>query len=116
MKAPVGSRPGDRTLFCFITALALLAGSCVFSAGCDSAANPVAPTQYPTSTPPEPQKTSRVTTWPDGLWLEHNPAAPGVHVCRTQPRMYSDAAGQIVWTVEYYTVVAPDTCPAQPIE
>jgi hypothetical protein len=30
--------------------------------------------------------------------------------------MYSDSAGQIVWTVDYYTVVAPDTCPAQPIE
>jgi hypothetical protein len=33
MKAPVGSRPGDRTLFVFLTLLALLAGSCVFNLG-----------------------------------------------------------------------------------
>lgn len=111
-----GETWGNAVLFALMTTLALTA--VILLTGC-STANPVAPTPVVGAQAPAPAaQTSRVLTWPDGLWLEHNPAAPGVQVCVTQPRVYCHATEDRCFDpiLDYYTVLAPETCPAEPIE
>ena len=84
---------------------------------------PTAPTASngPALGTPGSQLTSRVdpnsldTDELAGLTLEHNPFAPGVQLCRTKLRAYDDH-GVTSWEIDYYTVVAPETCPAEPID
>ena len=90
-------------------------------AGCDSQKIVTAPTGG--SVLP-PAKTSRVdpNTLEDslleGLTLDHDIWAPGVSLCETRPREYckADLSECGMWTVDYYTVMAPEECPAEPIE
>lgn len=93
---------------------------CAISSAC-STPNPVAPTS--TAVPSAPaQRTSRVdpNTLEDSvlesLTLDHNPWAPGVSLCRTKLRGYVGANGYTSWEIDYYTVMAPETCPVEPID
>jgi len=108
--SPQPPRPGDSLIFAMVVTAAL-ACTIVTSCGCSS---PTAPTAV-TAEPAKPVPTSQVLTWPDGLTLDHDPTAPGISVCRTKLRGYAD--GDLVsWMIDYYTVAAPERCPAEPIE
>lgn len=53
----------------------------------------------------------------EGLTLDHDPWAPGVQMCRTKQREYCSPDGLLCnWEVDYYTVMAPKQCPAEPID
>ena len=89
-------------------------------AGCDSTKIVTAPTGG--SVLP-PAKTSRVdpNTLDDslleGLTLDHDIWAPGVSLCITKPRTYCSPDGSACHEDrDFYTVVAPEECPAEPIE
>lgn len=90
-------------------------------AGCDRpATNLTTPTAV---VDPPKQASSRVDpndledSLLESLWLEHDIWAPGVELCVTKPRTYCHADGtQCSDTIDYYTVMAPDRCPAEPIE
>ncbi len=88
--------------------------------------SPTAPTVGSAGVPhrgaPGSQLTSRVN--PEdldtdellGLTLDHDPFAPGIEMCRTKLRGYQGANGYTSWEIDYYTVAAPETCPAEPID
>lgn len=89
-------------------------------AGCDSTKIPTAPTGGSAAVPP---KTSRVdpNTLEDslleGLTLDHDIWAPGVSLCITKPRTYCSPNGEECHEDrDFYTVMAPEECPVEPIE
>jgi len=95
----------------------------LLTSACEGQGLPTAPTAVDNATAPVSGPTSQVRpeALPEGLTLEHDPYAPGVSVCRTQPRgydvTYDDVKGPVtVWEIDYYTVVAPVKCPAEPIQ
>lgn len=95
---------------------------CALTGACANP-NPVAPTAVngPALGTPASMLTSRVdpnsldTDELAGLTLEHDPFAPGVQLCRTKLRAY-DYHGVTNWEIDFYTVAAPERCPAEPIE
>jgi len=95
-----------------ILAMAVIGVGCV---------TPTAPSPIEGVTPIV-QQTSRVdpaTVDLSRVTLEHDPMAPGVSLCRTQPRMYcagDDIDATCEWEVDLYTVILPETCPTEPIE
>lgn len=97
-----------------LPALALTLG--LVAVGC---ASPVAPTPAVEGVAlPAPAVTSRVDPddLPAGLTLDDDPRAEGVSVCRTLAREYCSADGSACSSeIDFYTVVAPETCPVDPI-
>lgn len=99
-----------------------VAAAAALGAGCTSPL-PTAPTPQPVAdtaiaapTPDAVADVDPVVIDYTGYTFEHDPNAPGISVCRTQPRMYCSPSGACEDEVDLYTVAAPDTCPAQPIE